>query len=247
MHMRRLVTIGVLALLGCSAATSGDARGAIAPDGVTYIPASASANNLARDALEAVFSGKENELAKLTTAGVKANGKVLIGVFMTMAFLNSDLFMPGSLTEGDTKLPLGDKDNTILQAKLLAVTGREQTGTFTSLFYDLYKPSQRITLRKLTKEEMALVWFYIGWDLSEPVYVVHSGDKKLVFEFDPSGKSLMWIEDITAPCFRLKVGTDELPCMCQGIIHKGNHYEPVFHPKKECPAATDYATGAKSH
>lgn len=226
------VLLALFAMIATHAATAAP----IAPQGVTYVPAPASANALARKELRSVLSGDKGRFARLLSAGIEAHGKVLIGVFMTQAFDASGFLAPGILTDGDAKFPLGGKGGVVVTAKLLAVTEDSQIASFLPLFYRVYKPTNKVKIRKLTKSEMQLVWFYIGWNLSEPVYTVTEGKEKLVFEFGRAGKSLLWMEDISRPCFRIRVGSDQLPCMCQTVIHKGNNYENVFQRLKSCHA-----------
>ena len=206
----------------------------IAPDGITYVEGSDEANALAINELKAAFSGKQIDIADLVKKGIDKNGKVFLGVYLSQVLAKGPKYVEGSFAGGEYQIPLSKKDNIVIHAKLLALNKDEQLQIFTDLFGNTYLPSQPITIRKLTKDEMALIWFYISWDLVEPIYVVESGNRKLVFEFDPSGTSLQWIEDLSEPCFKLAFGDSGLPCMCHVIDKEGNRYHTAFKPMSEC-------------
>lgn len=232
--MHRYRGTAPLALFGLIAAHV--AVGApIAPKGVTYIPATASANSLARTELKSIFSGNRAEFSKLISKGVAKYGKVIAGIFMTMSFNESGRLSNAALAPGFTYVPLRDKDKHRLQAKIVAAETDKQADSLASIFYATYGPSAKITISKLEESDMQFIWFYIGWNISEPIYVVHEKNRKFVFEFGPRGKSLRYLEDLTSPCFRLRVSSHDTPCICQKVIHKGNVYENVFQPKKLCP------------
>lgn len=223
------------ACLICSAAWADAQTLPIAPDGVTYVMASDTVNKVASDNLAAAFSGNSLDLSDLISKGIDKNGKVLLGVYLSQVLAKRPEYVQGSLAGGEYQLPLSKKDGVIIHAKLLAANKQEQVKSLAALLAKIYTPAKPFTIRKLTKDEMALIWFYISWDLVEPVYLVESNGDKLVFQFDPSGTSLTWIEDITAPCFRLAIGDSGLPCMCHVIEHEGNRYQTGFKPAATCP------------
>jgi hypothetical protein len=234
MSGNQLFTTCLLTICAVIPAMSYATHEPIAPEGIKYVIATDAANNLAVDELKTAFSGNQVNISDLMTKGVEISGKVLLGVYLSQILANNPSYIEGSFAGGEYQIPLSKKDGVIIHAKLLAIDKQRQVKMFTELFSSTYKPSQPVTIRKLTKDEMAMIWFYISWDLDEPIYVVESGGKKLVFEFDPSGSSLTWIEDITEPCFRLAIGAGGLPCMCQVIVHEGNQYHSGFRPMNEC-------------
>lgn len=206
----------------------------IAPEGVTYVAAADAVNQTARDALTAAFSGDKLDLAGLISRGVEKNGKVLLGVYLSQILAKEPGYVQGSFAGGEYQLPLSKKDGVIIHAMLLAANKQEQVKGLADLLAGIYAPAKPFTIRKLTKDEMALVWFYVSWDLVEPLYLVEAGGHKLVFQFDPTGTSLAWIEDMTEPCFRLAIGNGGLPCMCHVAAHEGNRYTTEFEPMKTC-------------
>jgi len=213
------------------------AQDPIAPDGITYLTATAAENQAAHDKLQAAFSGEKLDLLDLISEGVDKNQKVLLGVYLSQIVAKDPAYSEGALADGKYDLPLSKKDGILVNALLLFADTRPRAKTAADLISGIYRPEKPFMIRKLTKDEMSLIWFYISWDLVEPIYVVEDGGHKLVFEFDPTGTSLTWIEDITEPCFSLKVGNSCLPCMCHVIQHEGNRYGGGFRPMSECAAA----------
>lgn len=242
--MRRHVGAALLASLSLIAAHA--AIGApTAPQGVTYVPASASANVLARTELKSIFSGNKAEFSKLLTNGVAKYGKVIAGVFMTLGFIDSGRLKTATLTEGYTYIPLHDKNKDTLRARIVGAKTAKQADSLASLFYASYAPSGNITISKLTKSDMEFIWFYIGWNISEPIYVIHEQSRKFIFEFGPQGKSLRYMEDLTSPCFRLRSKSHDTPWMCQIVEHKGNVYKNRFQLKKAPPSSQGKKATAK--
>src|SRR5262245_705011 len=60
--------------------------------------------------------------------------------------------------------------------------------------------------RATTPDEMALIWFYIGWDITEPVFTVEQAGRPLVVDFDEMGQSVVWIEGHPAALFPSSIG-----------------------------------------
>lgn len=223
--------IAAIVVLGVTATYADEP---IAPDGITYVTASDAVNQTAHDALQAAFSGDKLDLASLISKGIEKNGKVLLGVYLSQTLAHDPGYVKGSLADGEYQLPLSKKDGVVIHAMLLAANKPEQVKGLSDLLAKIYAPVKPFTIRKLTKDEMALIWFYVSWDLTEPLYVVEGGGHRLVFQFDPSGTSLSWIEDMTAPCFRLSIRDSGLPCMCHLVVHEGNKYSTAFQPMKTC-------------
>lgn len=228
--------VSIISFILCASVTSmllAD-ENPVAPDGMTYVAATKVANDLAMSELQSLFSGDKKELTDLVSKGVEKNQKVLLGVYLSQILSNNPNFKKDSFATGEYQVPLDRQKGVFIHAELVAIDKQNQVNEFTDLFENTYELNTPEIIRKLTKDEMATIWFYISWDLVEPIYVVEAGGKKLVFEFDPSGSSLEWIEDITEPCFSLAIGNGGLPCMCQIIVHEDNRYASAFKPMSQC-------------
>lgn len=232
-----LLAVGFLSIT-CAPITTRAADDPLAPDGITYVTGTDAVNQVARDSLQAAFSGDKLNLADLISKGIGQNGKVLLGVYLSQVIALDPGYVKDSFAHGDYQLPLSKKDGVTIHAMLLAADKQEQVKGLAELLAKIYTPAKPFTIRKLTKDEMALIWFYVSWDLVEPVYAVESGGHKLIFQFDPSGTSLRWMEDMTEPCFRLAIGDSGLPCMCHVVSHKSNLYTTGFEPMKTCAASS---------
>jgi hypothetical protein len=203
----------------------------IAPDGVRYSVATEATNSIASDKLRAAFDGPEVSISDLVSLGVQKNAKVLLGTYLAQTVSNNRAYRKGSLTAFAYKMTL---DKYPIAIPGLAATTAEEAREFSELFVRMYSPHATFAIRKLTKEEMALIWFYIGWDIIEPIYVVELGGRKLVFDFGPDGTYLEWIEDITEPCFRLATERAGTPCFCSIVVSKQNQYRVMFEPRDKC-------------
>ncbi len=193
-----------------------------------------SANDIASKRLTAALTGKHIFIGDLVSEGVKRNGKVLLGTFLAQKLESDPNYHPGSLKPGSYQLTLSKKDGIISNAPFYFATTPAQAVELSTLFSKVYAATPSPVIRKLSKDEMALVWFYIGWDLVEPIYVAEVGGRKLVFDFGPDGSYLEWIEDITEPCFKITFQGGGLPCMCSVVVSQKNRYEVVFERKEEC-------------
>lgn len=93
------------------------------------------------------------------------------------------------------------------------------------------KPGYKI--RKMTPDEMKIVWYSSARDIYEPVFVVEDEGHRYVFDLDNSGEYLEFVEDLGKPCFPEMAATSSdtashMPCKCVDTIHDGNKYTVVF-------------------
>jgi hypothetical protein len=206
----------------------------VAPDGVTYVEASEAANAVARKSLATAFSGKRVSIEDLVAQGVAKNHEVFFGTFLTQKAMNISGYHPSAFQQGSYKLQLGGDEGVAVNAPFIAAMTKSQAESLSAVFSDIYGSPPSPNIRKLTKEEMALVWFYIGWDMVEPIYVAETAGRKIVFDFGPDASYLEWIEDITNPCFRLSYQGGGVPCMCTVVVSQDNKYEVMFRPQSQC-------------
>ncbi len=141
---------------------------------------------------------------------------VIIGVFLSQELLNNPAFDPKNFLEVQHNIPFKELDIPV-QAKGIGLVTHEHKKAFERLF-SYYIRYNEINIRKLTADELALIWAYIGWDIDEPIYLLEAGDKKIVLEFDKNGKDLIMIEDISSPCFKLGSGGVMTDCYCNKVV-----------------------------
>lgn len=84
-------------------------------------------------------------------------------------------------------------------------------------------------IRKLTPEEMKIIWYSSARDIYEPVFMVEDGAHRYVFDLDNTGEFLEFFEDLGHPCFNeMGKGEDYMPCKCVGTANDGVKYTVVF-------------------
>jgi hypothetical protein len=128
----------------------------------------------------------------------------LVGHFLTDRLRRAGDFDPKGITDLSVKVQLGEGITT--EQHGLILQDDRARAAFDAAFGRAIK-FEKVTLRKLIANEMQMVWSWINWDLSEPIFVAEDGTNILVFDFHEDG-SLQWIEDISEPCVRFK-GTDK--------------------------------------
>ena len=57
----------------------------------------------------------------------------------------------------------------------------------------------QLNIRKLNESEIKIYWTYISFDIDEPIFMVETGNKKFIVDFnkDTSGLELFWLDDFT--------------------------------------------------
>lgn len=176
------------------------------PPGITYLNASnelnASTSKKLQDSLRTSPLSLRAYLSDKHPLTLK--NATLVGYFLTERLKRTGGLDPVGITVLNTKVQLGEGMTT--EQNGLILQNDKARAAFDSAFGKAMK-FDKLKLRKLTANEMQMIWSWIGWDLSEPIFVAEDGDDMLVFDFHEDG-TLQWIEDISEPCVRFK-GTDK--------------------------------------
>src|ERR1051325_11100212 len=236
-----IAVMSILFLTACASTKPNYSDESPVPDGVRYFKAADSVNEIATTKLVLALTGQHIFIEDLVSEGVKRNGRVLLGTFLAQQLGSHSSFHPDSLEKGLLKLPLSKEDGIVSNFPFYLAVTQDQAVALSTLFSNAYASAPSPIMRKLTKEEMALIWFYIGWDIVEPIYVVEIEGRKVVFDFGPDGSYLEWIEDITEPCFKVTFQAGSLPCMCSVVVNQKNQYQVVFQQKEQCPKSGSIA------
>jgi hypothetical protein len=176
------------------------------PAGITYLNASnelnTSTSKKLKDSLQTSPPSLRAYLSNKTPLTLE--NATLVGHFLTERLKRRGGLNPEGITAMDVKVQLGEGMTT--EQHGLILQNDKARAAFDSAFGKAIK-LDKVTLRKLTANEMQMIWSWINWDLSEPIFVVEDGDDTIIFDFHEDG-SLQWIEDISEPCVRFK-GTDK--------------------------------------
>jgi hypothetical protein len=158
----------------------------------------------------------------------------MVGPFLSEGLTQEKLLNASRFVQAVYKIPWS-KD-VVPEMSGIAARSAEQRSALDAALEQWLPRGQNARIRQLKPEELALIWFYIGWDVSEPVFAVEVGARTIVVDFDEDGKSLFWLEDITEPCFRVAwEGGGLEDCYCSTVEHRGNKYQVLFEKR---PRAT---------
>lgn len=198
----------------------------IIPDGIVYKEASEEINKKAEENLRKSLEGKFINFESLLPP--ESEQIAYIGTFLSNHLIAK---VPEEtlkiLTSIKLGLPLADL--TII-SQSYAATKTVQRKLLAKILREQIKIGKNWKIRKVSREELVIIWFFIGWDLDEPIYVVEDENKKYVFDFDSSGEYLFWIDEISHPCIQLgQVGAGPLTsCHCLIPNLKDNKYDIQF-------------------
>lgn len=194
------------------------------PSGVKYVTASADVNATAKATLAAMFSGTPPTL----NLRVPEKGVVMLGPFMGQRLARLD--MSGFL-KVTAKIPFGD---TMADMQSYGSRTPEESRALLALLRD-FAPTAPVKIRPMAPQEMKLIWPFIAWDITEPVFIVESKERKWVVSLDATGTTPAWLEDLTSPCFTAAELAGK--CLCATVVPAGNDWKLVYAQKKTCADA----------
>lgn len=201
------------------------------PAGVKYVTASPEVNAKAKATLAAMFTGTPPAL----NVKVPEKGVVMLGPFLGQRLARLD--MSGFL-KVTAKIPFGD---TMADMQSYGSRTPDESRALLALLRD-FAPTPPVKIRSMTPQEMKLIWPFIAWDITEPVFIVESKERKWVVSLDSTGTTPGWIEDLTSPCFTAAELAGK--CLCATVEPSGNDWKVVYAEKKVCadapaPASAD--------
>lgn len=213
----------------------------VVPDGVTYKEASPDINARAEAKLRRVLAKEPHDFALLMPTDGKS--VTTAGVFLTLGTLDKYKGQLQGLIPVKYNIPFGKDVKTAINSYAAHDPGQQTK--LAGVLRDAIHVNPDYKVRKMTPAELAIIWYYIGWDINEPIFVVEDKVHKYVFNFDPAGESLFWIEDLSQPCFQLSQRENQplTPCLCFTTVSQGNRYETRF---KECEGSKAAAASVKS-
>ena len=198
--------------------TASQAAAQSVPDGVRYAKAPEAVNDRARAALREGLSGNPRTLAALAAEGAPA---LMAGPFLSRTLLDTGLVAPSQFGRGIYRVKFS-KD-VVPQFPALAARNAKERAALDAALERWLPASRTVEVRPLTADEMVLVWYFISWDITEPVFAVDLGARTLVVDFDDDGRSVSWLEDISQPCGRLVWKSGSLQdCFCFMVVPNGS-------------------------
>lgn len=191
------------------------------PAGVKYVTASPEVNARAKATLAAMFTGTPPTL----NAKVPEKGVVMLGPFLGQRLARLD--MSGFL-KVTAKIPFGE---TMADMQSYGSRTPDESRALLGLLRD-FAPTSPVKIRPMAPQEMKLIWPFIAWDITEPVFIVESKERKWVVSLDSTGTTPAWIEDLTSPCFTAVELAGK--CLCAKVEPEGADWRLVYAEKKGC-------------
>jgi len=200
--MRASVVVSVLAL-------SAFAQGPKVPANVKYLTASPAVNAKAKATLTKLFTGTPPALATGESQGV-----LMLGPFLGQRLSKLDMRGFLSIT---AVIPFGQ---TTASLKSYGARTPDEARALMGLLRDL-APVAPVKLRAMTPQEMKLIWPFVAWDLTEPLFIVAAGERKWVVSLDAAGdialtlgeqrKDFVYVGDVAAAFLAVLDNLGKLP------------------------------------
>ena len=202
------------------------------PDGVVLKPATTDSTSTAESTLRRLLDDRSTQA--WTEAFAISSADDLPG-FMLGMFSSQDLEGNSGFELDRTMFGKGKVSLTAdipLEYRLIGAGTAEQRDYIAKLLLPTIPDGQPDEIRIANFHELALIWYFISWDIDEPLLIARWGEHRVAFDFDSTGRHLAWIERLSQPCFSL--GTEEgktlLECHCINIARDEMRWELRFAP-----------------
>jgi len=200
------------------------------PDGIVYVPGDASKIEKVKNELQSTFANPKKELYKLTK---KYKGYFFLGPLLSSRISEESPEMVSELRTVGYQIKLSEDFAPKLQG-FLAKTNKEKK-LLSQLLSDKIDNSDTVNLRRLEPEELAFMWYFISWEIKEPVFILETDEHSFLVDVGAISGDQIWMEEISNPCFRF--GFDEVvsPCLCFDIFMEDKKWSGGFLEKtKQC-------------
>jgi hypothetical protein len=227
----------LLAAVVGTAPASADLVARDVPEGVVIDSGAPSANAHAAAVLARVLADHTPETlaAQFATADSGGRPGLLLGTFASRELLDTPGFDAGRVVPGNGQVAFAP--DVPINYSLVGARTPEQRAYLAAAMRAKLPEGAPTTIRAPDFDELALVWYFIGWDLDGPLLVAEWGPQRYFFDFDVAGDRITWVERLSEPCFRLGQSDKTLlRCHCFVFARDGQHWSPQFEPKgSTCP------------
>jgi len=223
----------VLLMLTSGLSTWAHAETVLVPEGIRYQKIAPKVDEKARETLAAALHSIPVDWSRLVSGSGKQ--RTFLGTFLGIQIAQIKPLSEFNLTNLRSKIPLS-KDMNVESMSLVALDSPERARLIELLNAHVHPP-RKFEIRKATPEELAIIWFFVSWNLQEPLWIVEGEGKRFAFDFDAQGNRVEWIEDLSKPCIRFGMTTDNTtPCFCMSAPFDGKHAEVGFNEADICAA-----------
>jgi hypothetical protein len=226
--------IGLWLSFSLAAATAG--APSELPHGVVVNAAPAAAEARAREVLQSILASDDPvPLARgMNMLPRGSRMPLMLGTFATLAVKQQPGFDPSKVRSGTGKVPISS--DVPMDFPIIGADGVEQRAYLAQHLRAALPSGPPRALRPPRFDELALVWFFIGWNLDAPLLVAEWESQRVLFDFDRSGESIEWIERLDRPCFTLQIEKKQvLDCYCLDIERRGQQWTAVYVPAGQAP------------
>jgi hypothetical protein len=208
------------------------------PAGVVLAPTTAAVAARTREKLDALLTDRTPATWSDAMSDAPAEGRAsfMLGTFAAMDLTDRADFELSRTHHGNGVVPL--TPDTPLHYRVIGATTRAQRDYLAPHLLRSLPEGAPDAIRPADFDELALIWYFIGWDLDEPLYVAQWGERRYVFDFDPATGRLTWIERLSSPCFSLGTEDSEvlLKCHCMSIARDGARWTSRLSPFRSASA-----------
>ena len=233
-----MLAAGLLAAAAAAATAAAEPapEPAALPHGVVLRAASADAQARAQRSLQALLAdGDEAALARaMNPLPRPGRMPMMLGTFATLEVTRRPDYAPAQLRTGNGKVPISS--DVPMAFPIVGASGVEHRVHLARHLRATLPAGAPRALRAPSFEELALVWFFIGWDLDGPLLVAEWDRQRVLFDFEPGGEWIEWIERLDRPCFTLRIEQKNLDdCYCLGIERQGTQWRATYVPADAFP------------
>lgn len=193
------------------------------PEGVVYVTAETKHNEKAKQQLMAAFVKAEQKLYPLSK---KYSGYLFLGPLLSSRIRSTDPQQVAQLRSAGYQVKLTE-DFTPEFKGVVAKTNAEKK-ILSHLLSDRWGTNEDLKVRRLTPEELAFMWFFISWDIKEPVYVVQGKKHNWLVDVGALTEDDIWIEELNDPCVRMGFEQHISPCFCFDVNMNGRQWSAGF-------------------
>lgn len=202
------------------------------PEGIRYVRASEVNNKWVHGLLKKVLQAQNVTLGRLRVEKGNEPQPVVLGPLISERIMGDQHFDKRLFGKVKYKVDLGSLSATM--DGILLRTG-DEVARFDTLFSSYLKISPQAVIRKPSAEELAIIWYWVSWDIDEPIYVVEDKTHRYVVDFDLHSREIQWVEDLSHLCFRPYFeGSKLLPCFCMSVLNQGKNKSVQFHSGNHC-------------
>ncbi len=204
------------------------------PDGVVYIPSDDKQVETVRKELEKTFSKHKKGIYKLAK---KQSGYFFLGPLLSSRIYGESPRKASELRSVGYRVKI-TKDFEPKFQGILAKTQKEKK-LLSQLLSDWIGDSEKIKLRRLKPDELAFMWYFISWDIKEPVFVLETDNHTFLVDVGAISENQLWVEEMSNPCYQFGFEEIRSPCLCFEVLIEGNKWSGGFFEKpQECGIKT---------